>query len=226
MRLSKRLGAISDFIPDNSFILDIGCDHALLDIYCVLNKKNVKAIASDINEGPLEKAKENIEKYNVKNVSIFLGDGLSAYKEGVDTVVMSGLGSTTIVNILKEGSNVLNKIDRLIISSNNDYYFLRKSICSLGFYISDEIIICDRNKFYPIMVFEKGNFKYSKKDFLYGPVLLKNKSKEFVDYLVCEKDKLFEIVESLNGKHFVKKYYLKKNIKAIDKILGNTKFDA
>ena len=65
MRISKRLRVISDFITDNSFILDIGCDHALLDIYTVLNKKNIKAIASDINEGPLKSAKENIKKHIV-----------------------------------------------------------------------------------------------------------------------------------------------------------------
>ena len=33
MNISKRLRAIGDLIEDNSFILDVGCDHALLDIY-------------------------------------------------------------------------------------------------------------------------------------------------------------------------------------------------
>ena len=47
MKISKRLRAIGDLIEDNSFILDVGCDHALLDIYVVTNKKNVRAIASD-----------------------------------------------------------------------------------------------------------------------------------------------------------------------------------
>ena len=50
MKISKRLRVIGDLVKDNSFILDIGCDHALLDIYVVKNKKNIKAIASDINE--------------------------------------------------------------------------------------------------------------------------------------------------------------------------------
>ena len=65
MKISKRLRVISEFIPDNSFFLDIGCDHALLDIYTIQNKKNTKAIASDINEGPLKSAKENIKKYKL-----------------------------------------------------------------------------------------------------------------------------------------------------------------
>ena len=108
MTISKRLRAISDFISDNSFILDVGCDHALLDIYCVLNKNKVKAIASDIKEGPLAMAKENVKKYDVSSkVKVVLGDGLSTYQDGVDTVVLSGLGSSTIVSILNNSLSVL-----------------------------------------------------------------------------------------------------------------------
>ena len=42
MKISKRLKAISDFITDNSNVIDVGCDHALLDIYLFNNKKNIK----------------------------------------------------------------------------------------------------------------------------------------------------------------------------------------
>ena len=55
--LNKRLQTISAFIEKEDIVLDIGCDHALLGIYLVLNKK-IKVIGSDINTGPLEKAKE------------------------------------------------------------------------------------------------------------------------------------------------------------------------
>ena len=67
MKISERLRVIGDLIPDNSFVLDIGCDHALLDIYIVKKNKNIKTIASDINKGPLEIAKENVKKYNLEN---------------------------------------------------------------------------------------------------------------------------------------------------------------
>ena len=220
MKISKRLRAISDFISDNSFILDIGCDHALLDIYCALNKKNIKAIASDINEGPLSSARENVKKYNVSDkVSVVLGDGLSAYKKGVNTVVLSGLGSTTIVEILNKGNKVIPDIKKLIISSNNDYYFLRKSVCDLGFYISDEIMVFDRGKYYPIIVFEKGNENYKDYELKYGPVLLKNGGSEFSNYLDLEKSKLLNINKFLGIKHALKKIKIKKEIKFIEKII-------
>lgn len=221
MKISKRLRAISNFIPDNSFVLDVGCDHALLDVYCALNKKNVKAIASDINEGPLESARENVKKYNVSNsVSVVLGDGLSTYQSGVDTIVLSGLGSTTIVNILNQGISVLANIDKLIVSSNNDYYFLRKSICDLGFYIFDECIVCDREKFYPIIVFRNGHREYSDYEFKYGPILLHNMSADFREYLKFERNKLSQIYKVLKFKYVFRKIKLKKDISFIDKKLG------
>ncbi len=49
MKISNRLRVISDFVPNNSFILDIGGDHALLDVYFAVHKENVKCIASDIS---------------------------------------------------------------------------------------------------------------------------------------------------------------------------------
>ena len=70
MKINNRLKKIGDLVDANSFCLDVGCDHALLDIYVVKNKKNIKAIASDINEKPLKIAKENIKKYDAKNIKI------------------------------------------------------------------------------------------------------------------------------------------------------------
>lgn len=220
MKISKRLRVISDFISDNSFILDVGCDHALLDVYVTKNKKNVKAIASDINEGPLKGAKENVEKYNAKNVIVVLGDGLSSYKEGVDTIVISGLGSSTIVSILKNDNGVLSNIDKLIISSNNDYYFLRKSVCEMGFYISDEVMVLDRGKYYPVIVFEKGSKKYNEYEYRYGPILLNKMDSIFIDYLKNERDKFVNIYKSLGFKYIFKKFYVKKQISFINKRLS------
>ena len=108
MKISKRLRVIGDLVSDNSFILDVGCDHALLDIYVVLNKKNVRAIASDINEGPISGALKNVKKYGVSDrVRVVLGGGLCAYNDKVDTIVISGMGSRTIVDIIKEREDLL-----------------------------------------------------------------------------------------------------------------------
>ena len=38
INLSKRLKEIANLMDKNSVIADIGCDHALLDIYLIQNK--------------------------------------------------------------------------------------------------------------------------------------------------------------------------------------------
>ena len=97
MKINKRLLAITNYVNDNSNVIDVGCDHALLAIYLVKNKKNVFCIASDINEGPLNQAKKNIKKYNLEDkIEIKLGDGVQLIDKKTDTVIISGMGGNTI----------------------------------------------------------------------------------------------------------------------------------
>ena len=56
IKISKRLKEIANYVEENSNIVDIGCDHGLLDIYLIQNKKNIKIIASDINQNALNNA--------------------------------------------------------------------------------------------------------------------------------------------------------------------------
>ena len=66
IKISKRLEAISSLLPINSNIIDIGCDHALLDIYIFQNNIANKIIASDINPNALKNANANIKKYKLE----------------------------------------------------------------------------------------------------------------------------------------------------------------
>ena len=50
MKINSRLKMIGDLAPANSFCLDVGCDHAFLDIYLVKRNVGITAIASDIAE--------------------------------------------------------------------------------------------------------------------------------------------------------------------------------
>ena len=65
LKLSKRLQAIYDMVPQSNVIADIGSDHAFLPIALVLNGKVTRAYASEVNEGPYEASVKNIEKHGV-----------------------------------------------------------------------------------------------------------------------------------------------------------------
>ena len=66
IKLSKRLSIVASLIESNN-IIDVGCDHALLDIYLAQINKDRKIIVSDINENALKNAKDNIKKYKLSN---------------------------------------------------------------------------------------------------------------------------------------------------------------
>lgn len=215
IKISKRLRAISDFVPNGSTVIDVGCDHALLDIY--LYQKNIikKAIATDVNEKALNNAKENIAKNNLQDkIETRLGNGLEPLSENdnVDTIVISGMGAHTIVGILKNNIDKLKNIDTIIIGSNTKLEFLRKEVIKLNYLMDDEIIIEDNKKIYIIIKFVKGKKKYTKKELYFGPILLKNNTNIFKEYQKKELQKLNIILKLLPKNKIIDRYKIKKEI--------------
>ena len=218
MKISKRLKAISDFITDNSNVIDVGCDHALLDIYLFNNKKNIKLIASDIKPGPLEQAKKNIEKYGC-NIKVKLGSGISTIEKDTDTIVIAGMGGDTIIDILNDDLEKLDNIESMVISPQSEWCKTREFICNLGFIIEDEIILEENKKFYLIIKFVKGNKKYSSIELEYGPILLKTRSKEFNNYYKLLFDEKVKILKKVPLFKIGTKMKYKKQINSIKRIL-------
>ena len=64
-QLDRRLQTCASMVRENHVLADIGTDHAYLPIWLVKKEVIKKAIASDINMGPLQKAAFNIRRYNV-----------------------------------------------------------------------------------------------------------------------------------------------------------------
>lgn len=171
MKLSIRLEAVATLVDVGKRVIDVGCDHAYLDIYLTLNNSN-RCIATDINKNALSIAKKNIEKYNcVDKIETILTDGLTHIEvRKDDNIVICGMGTLTILDILK--TNTLS--DTLIISSNNHVDKLRKEVVELGYYIDSEIFVVDNNKPYVIIKFKKGIKKYRQIDYFIGPILKNN----------------------------------------------------
>ena len=61
INLSLRLKEISEYIDEKDVVLDIGCDHALLDIF-LSQKYKKRYYASDLRESALEMAKKKYSK--------------------------------------------------------------------------------------------------------------------------------------------------------------------
>lgn len=216
MRISKRLKAISEFINEKDKIIDIGCDHALLDIYLKDKYENIKIIASDIHEEALKIAKKNLEKYNFDGkIDLRLGDGLSVVNsDEINTIVIAGMGYYNIVKILSEKEKLEN-VEKIIVQSNTDVVKLRKFVIKLGYKIDDETLLEDKNIVYTIIKFVKGNEKYDYKQIYFGPRLLEKKDKLFNNYYSKKLLKYQNLLLQLPNTDILNRLHHKRLIKII-----------
>lgn len=216
MNISNRLKTIADMIDSDYHVIDVGCDHALLDIYLTLNKK-IKCTAIDNKEKVINYSKENIEKYNLTSkIELILNDGLENIKiHDDDIIVLAGLGTKTILNIIANKN-----IKHLIVQSNDDVYNLRYQLTKLNYKVIDEKIVYEKKKYYTIIKLEEGKAKYSKKELEYGPILLKEKNKVFDKYLIKRIDYFEMLLKQVPQKYIIRKLKIKSKIKKLKAILN------
>ena len=111
MKISNRLKSIAGLVTEKDVIADIGCDHAYLDIYLVKNKIVPKAYVSDVNLNALNNGINNIKKNHLeREIEAKLCDGIKGIPEEVNTLIISGMGSSTIIKILSNPK--LKQIDK------------------------------------------------------------------------------------------------------------------
>ena len=198
IKLSKRLLSIANLVDDNSKVVDIGCDHGLVSIYLAMNKQNISIIASDINQNALDNAIKNINKYHLEDkIKVCLSNGLDNINDEIDTIIISGMGGHTIIYILTNNQEKLNTVNNIIIQSNNDIEYVRRKIVKLGYYIKKEELILDKNIYYTVILFTKGKKKYTNKEYYFGPILLKENSKIFIEKKNKEYTKLVNIKNNI-----------------------------
>ena len=208
MKLSNRLSAITDYVSPEDKIIDIGCDHALLDIY-IANEMGKRLIASDIHEGAVNNAAKNIEKYEALSmVDLRLGNGLNVVNpEEINTIIIAGMGYNTIKDILSNSEKMTN-VNKIIVQSNTDVIKLRKFVISLGFMINRERL-----------EFIKGEEKYSYEEIYFGPRILENKDELFKEYYTKKLLKYENLLLQLPGHELRSMLHHKKLIRIIKKEL-------
>ena len=212
MKLSNRLKTIADMVSTPS-VIDVGCDHGLIDIY-LAKEKQIACIASDISENALQQAKENIQKYQVQDlVQTVCTDGLKGISVSEqDTVILSGMGTYTIIDILEHREDV----KHCIISAHTDVPYLRRWMTSHGYAITEEQIVEERNILYIIIFYERKTVTYQEIDYVVGPFLKHNQT-YLNKILKQEKRLLQQIPESHREKRQEKETLISLLLEAIKK---------
>lgn len=213
--LSKRLLEISKLIDKNEVVYDVGSDHGLLPCFLVLEGITQKAYASDNKEGPLNRAKENIKRFNLTDKVIpVLADGIEKISKDVNVITIAGMGFYTVKHILEDKD--LSTYRKVIVQVNKNVKELRQFISDRGFTILEERVVYDEF-YYEIVVFNILPHKpYEALEIEYGPINLKKREQVFIDYLNFKKEGFLEIYSKNKDESLLNK------IKEIEGIIGTS----
>lgn len=147
--LSNRLMSAVGFVR-GGFLADVGTDHAHLPVYLYKLGKIRGAVAADINEGPLERARVNIAAYGAaEGIQTVLSDGLQKLEDyRPDDIVIFGMGGELIIRIIDDAKWVRNANIRLILQPMTKQEEVRTYLMENGFFIADEVLSEDDGKIY------------------------------------------------------------------------------
>ena len=220
--LSLRLRTVADMVTKNHKIADIGTDHGFVPISLIERKIIPSAIAMDVNQGPLEIAKENIESVGLSHkIEVRQSDGFERLKPNeVDCAVLAGMGGNLIVKILMEYWQVTRSLKECIIQPQSEWEKVRKYLVDHDFSIIQEEMVKDGGKYYLMMkvvvgqdpIYEdkrvesswKERDNWSQTELSFGKLLLENKNPILEEYLLREvalKEEILEQLKKEMGEH-------------------------
>lgn len=183
--ISSRLLACAGFVAPGDRVADIGCDHGYLSIHLLTNGIASSVIASDINEGPLQSAIRNAEKYGIRDkIRFFLSDGVQNIPRDFDTLVCAGMGGDTMIHILESAPWLKSTQYRLILQCQSKTPMLRRWLSEQGWRITEESVLRDGRFLYTVMevYWEPEYPRLTVGEWYFPPALLENPSDEVPAY--------------------------------------------
>lgn len=237
MELSKRLQAVADLVTAGYITADIGTDHAYIPIYLVGEGRIPGAIASDVNEGPLERARAHVAENGLEDrIDLRISDGFSAIHPGeARSAVIAGMGGGLVMRILREGGETARRLSECVLQPQSEIEKVRTFLNQEGFLFTDEVMVEEEGKFYLVMKVippdESKNMEkeeslrkqgqWSDVELRYGKLLLEKKDPVLLRFLERELRIKKEILSSLEGKGSERidqrRSELKKEIEYIEK---------
>ena len=202
--------AVASMVTPGNILADIGTDHGYVPISLVQRKKIPKAIAMDVNKGPLERACEHIAECQLEDkIETRLSDGVNKLQVGeADTILIAGMGGELVVRIITEGMEVCKAAKELVLQPQSELEKVRQFLRENKFKIMDEDMVIEDGKYYPMMrvvPVEEDEFwdvipeEAIRACYMYGPLLLKNGNPSLRKYLVKQHKQFSQILKQLES---------------------------
>lgn len=189
-KTDARLLCAASFVRCGAIVADIGSDHAYLPIYLLQSGIAERAVATDINEGPIRNAQANVKEAGLSHkISLVLTDGLCGIEQYAPTdILICGMGGELIERIISEAPFTKDDKVRLILQPMSRQEKLRAYLLGAGYNIIDEKLSCDNGRIYQCICaeFDGEAREYTDAELLLGRHNIEAKT-EFFFTLVCAK---------------------------------------
>lgn len=174
---------MSSLLCDGSYIADVGTDHAYLPIHMILHRSSRVAVATDINRGPVERAKKNVSCFGLsEKIDVLLTDGLRGVeKYDVDSVVVAGMGGDSIVSILKDAEFVRDRRTHLVLQPMTRSDVLRRYLTENSYEITCEKNAVDGGKIYEVLAAEYRGKEYNVAKYSEAELIVGRRCDDMVD---------------------------------------------
>jgi len=158
LELTPRLRMVADMLPAGARLADVGTDHAYLPAALMLEGKISYAIAADLREGPLSRARETVREYELEGrIDFRLCDGLSGIRaDEVDAVSIAGMGGETIAMILSAAPWTRDQDTALVLQPMSSMDELRTWLGQNGYTILEERLAREGDTIYTAMMVRAG----------------------------------------------------------------------
>ena len=153
-QLGKRLGLCAAMVRPGCRLADIGTDHGYLPVWLAKTGAILSAVAADVREGPLQSARQNIERYGVQDqVTARLSDGLDLVSaQEADDIVIAGMGGELIARLVDRAAWLRDPQKHLILQPMSSAEDLRAFLLEKGFGVFREEAVQEDNHLYSVML--------------------------------------------------------------------------
>ena len=186
---SARLCSALPYLTWGGAVIDVGTDHAYLPIYLVGQNISSRALACDINRGPIENAQRNIAAAGLNTkIDTLCTDGLHG-TEGFcpDDILIFGMGGELIIRILSEAPWVKNPNIGLVLQPMTRAHLLRRWLLENGFAIVGETIAHEDRYYQTIAARYCGkNEEYTEEELLLGRWNIQNNTPHLCGFIKHE----------------------------------------
>lgn len=226
-KLSQRLLHLAEMVPSGGRLADIGTDHAYIPIFLVMEGRIPSAVAMDIGEGPLSRARINVAAHCLEaKIELRLSDGLKElHADEADTVLIAGMGGGLMVRILEAGGHAIRPGLNLVLQPQSEIQEFRKYLRMHDFQILKEDMVFEDGKYYPMIFAKKEAAKGSgdgmpamhaeggrqETEDLCGPCLLAARNPVLLEWLKKEIKVQETILNTLGQKKENESMMLRKN---------------